>query len=386
MSTHPVNRAPQELLWQLWTQISEAEERLDRLSTRCAEGLNEDAQAALSHLRAAHRLVLRRLEADAGGATQPASGPAPRDDGRFRVLLVEDDCATREAAREILDAAFAVVAVPDGRAGLAAWEAHGADVVVTDLCMPGMDGLQLTRAIRQTAHGKSVPVIMLSAVHHPATKVRAFEEGTFDYVVKPVDPGELVARVRNSLVWSEHLKQEQYLQEVDELTGVGNRRRMSAFLSERLRRCRWTQTPLSVVMVDLDRLKHLNDTWGHAAGDRALKALAEVLSRVTRASDLVARTGGDEFVVVLPEVTRAGAEAVVHRAHEELARHPPLGPGVRLSASFGVAASTDVMGDATGAQTPEALLERADQALYRHKRGRNVLVPESGGIPRLREA
>ncbi|MBF5041306.1 diguanylate cyclase [Aggregicoccus sp. 17bor-14] len=305
--------------------------------------------------------------ANEGGllAAVPEAG-ADSHKGRFRVLYVDDDRESRDGVGELLARYFDVHLAPDGVRAAELARALRPDIIVTDLNMPGLDGLSLLSLLRSDEDTAHIPLLVVSASTHTEAKVLCFEAGASDYLTKPVVADELVARVRNALARSEDLRRERALQATDDLTGLANRRRLRSFLTPALRSAARTRTELTVVMVDQDRLKELNDRFGHAAGDQALRALAQALSACKRSGDLAARIGGDEFVVSMPDTDRAGAGRFVARVEEELRLRPILleQGEVYLSASFGLASASERDWE----ESAEHLLQRADRALYEAKR------------------
>lgn len=296
------------------------------------------------------------------------SGTTEQPAGRFEVLVVDDEPDQLALLRRILSPWFSVRVARDGLEALEQLRARTPDVVLTDLQMPNVDGLALLELSRTTAEALNVPLIVLSGRGDTQTKVMAFESGAFDFMTRPVAPNELVARIRNALAHSQVLRRERQLGARDDLTGLANRRSFRTFLETALRNARLRGAPLALLMVDQDRLKQLNDTWGHPVGDEALRTLARALAHSTRGSDCAARVGGDEFAVVVPGCDREGALILLHRVEESLRRNPitlPDGSQLFVEASFGIAA----LGE-SGEETAEQLLRRADLDLYEHKRAR----------------
>ncbi len=306
----------------------------------------------------------------------PPVAPAERDAieetgdrGRFTVLVVDDDAVQRDGLRQLLDPYFTTLAAADGTEGARLVREYLPDLVISDLCMPEADGFALLSSVRfdeETAH---IPLLVLSGLTETDAKVRAFEAGAFDYLTKPVVAGELIARVRNALARGLALRRERLLQATDDLTGLANRRWLRSFLASAVKSAARNRTELSVVMVDEDGLKQVNDRFGHAAGDEAIRTMSRALTKSKRAGDCAARVGGDEFVIAMPGTDRTGAQAFIARVEQELRREPLRGSGelkLHVSASFGVATCSELM----WAEDAEQLLERADQALYEAKRTR----------------
>jgi diguanylate cyclase (GGDEF)-like protein len=280
---------------------------------------------------------------------------------RPRLLLVEDDEATRLALAGLLEDDFEVSAAADALDGLAQARRTPMDAIVSDVHMQGVDGISFLRMLRGDPATADVPCLFLSADDRTREKLLAFGLGAADYLTKPCDPVELVARLKRRLAEARQLLAERHLQTTDELTGLPNRRGLRRHLARALA----SASSLGVAFLDIDHLKQINDTWGHAQGDAAIVALADVLRRCKRADDFAARLGGDEFVMVVANTDAAAFERLLGRVREELQRAPLRcdGRAVPLSTSVGVAWLRPD-------ETPDALLRRADLAHYEQKRSR----------------
>jgi diguanylate cyclase (GGDEF)-like protein len=212
-----------------------------------------------------------------------------------------------------------------------------------------------------------IPVIFLTGSERRDDKIRGLDLGAVDYVTKPFDPFELLARVRAALR-TKHL-QDLLVQhsQIDPLTELANRRALTERLKQEWARTRRAQGRLAFIMGDVDHFKRVNDTHGHHVGDRVLRHVAGAVAESCRTSDLPARYGGEEFAVVVPDQSVEGAERLAERCRREveLVSVDAEGEAVRVTASFGVA-------DAADAGSPEHLIRLADEALYRAKEaGRN---------------
>lgn len=252
-----------------------------------------------------------------------------------------------------------------------------ADIAVVAVERPWQDGLRRLGEVQRAAGPAGVPVLALIPREHPDALIKAFDLGAADCAALPCDPGEAAARVRalarrksaQDRLSAEALAARQAAF-IDPVTGLFNRRHLDGALETAAGAARLRGTPLTVLMLDIDAFKPVNDRFGHACGDRALRAIGAWLSANVRSIDLVARYGGDEIVVVMPETNLATARHVAERLRRLIGANPipglPLGETGRLTVSIGVAA-LDAR-DADGA----ALLARADMALYAAKRaGRN---------------
>lgn len=320
------------------------------------------------------------------------------------VLLVDDQAMIGEAVRRSLatesDIDFHFCADP--HEAIAVAEQLRPTVILQDLVMPGIDGLALLAQYRANPALRDVPIIVLSTKDDPAVKSAAFAAGANDYLVKLPDSIELIARLRyhsrsyvalqqrdeayRALRESQQQLLEtnltlQRLMNSDGLTKLSNRRHFDEYLEMEWRRALREQSSVSLLMIDVDYFKSFNDTFGHVAGDEALRQVAETLrTSCTRSSDMAARYGGEEFAMVLPGTSAGGARLLaekVRRAIEALQiPHDQPKPGSVLSASIGVA----TLIPATG-QDSLTLVEMADQGLYRAKHsGRNQVAMLDGTL------
>ena len=298
-------------------------------------------------------------------------------ENRARVLVVDDDPLSRRILEQVLvSSGCEVESAADGQEALAKVRQHRPDVVVTDWQMPVMDGLTLCRILKGTEETRFTHVVMLSARGETESKVTGLETGADDYLVKPVEPVELQARVRVGLRLQRALADLAAKNEIleklaltDALTGLANRRAFREALESELARVGRHGRPASLLFLDLDHFKAVNDTHGHAVGDEVLEGFARVLTRACRRGDLAARIGGEEFAVLLPATGRVPASLVAERIRRVVEFHP-LGRSVpvRVTVSGGVVATEDF----PAPPAADELLRRADSALYRAKaEGRN---------------
>ena len=306
-------------------------------------------------------------------------------DGNRRILVV-DDVATnvRLITGYLSREGYQVSSAPDGEAALRAIELDPPDLVLLDVLMPGIDGFETCRRIRADAATRRIPVILVTSLNEVDHKARGQEAGADDFVVKPLDRDELIIRVRSMLrlkALHDRLAQKiaelesaktrlRRLADTDDLTSLYNKRFfLDAFRNE-VDRSRRYRNPLSLLMVDVDHFKEVNDLEGHPTGDAVLQQLATTLVNTVRGIDTVARYGGEEFAVILPETTEKGARVVAERLRHAVERQrfldeqgEPLGA---ISVSLGVAALNEEFSSVS------ALIKAADEALYEAKRaGRN---------------
>lgn len=283
---------------------------------------------------------------------------------RPRILVVEDDDDARGLLCELLAEGHEVLAAADAEDGLAKAERELPDAILLDLFLPGMNGFEALQALQANRQTASIPVLFLSAEADERSRVRGLELGAADFVVKPFSAGELLARVERTLRASRQGAHLRALAETDALTGLPNYRALLARLEEEIKRAERYRHPLSVVMLDLDDLKTINDRLGHAAGNAAIVSLGNAIRAQLRESDFAARYGGDEFVLVLPHANAAQARELAERLRRSM-RSLRIDDGTSVRGSFGVASLTQ---DVITRDTVDAVLRAADAALYRAKR------------------
>jgi diguanylate cyclase (GGDEF)-like protein len=295
-------------------------------------------------------------------ATSGALDLGPATFERSRILVVEDDTATAMALRSTLaEEGYDVDCAADGVEALRHARETTPDLVLLDVNLPGMSGYDAATSLRRSASTRGVPILFLSAARDLPSRLRHERLEQVDFMPKPFSLDELLARIQQALGQGFVQRSLRLAAEHDELTGLGNLRLFHRRIaSERARFSRYGH-PMSVAMIDVDKLKAINDEHGHLAGSDALRGIAGVLRRQARDTDLVARYGGDEFVALLPHTGLADARAFGKRVLLEVAALSPR--GVHVTVSVGLAALT-LPGSL---ETNEELLLRADRAAYRAK-------------------
>jgi diguanylate cyclase (GGDEF)-like protein len=299
----------------------------------------------------------------------------------MRVLLAEDDPTTLLLTQRLLrKAGYDVDVVTNGALAFERLQSHFYPMVLTDWEMPEMDGVALCRAIRSASLEGYVYTILLTARDSKEHIVAGLEAGADDYLTKPVNEAELVARLstgKRILALEQSLraanKRNEHLSQTDALTGTYNRRHLMQRLPQEAERTRRYRHALSLVLCDVDHFKQVNDTHGHQVGDQVLQGVAQFLRDCVRVEiDWVARYGGEEFVIVLPETPLSGALAVAEKVRAGLAA-AELSIGnlvLKVTASFGVAGFDQLEpGDVA---IVDRLIAQADACLYKAKSsGRN---------------
>lgn len=278
-----------------------------------------------------------------------------------RVLAVDDDPAVLATTRALLEHQGLEVHTLDDPMGL--WEALrrvSPALVLLDVDMPGANGMELCRVLRNDPRWAAIPVLVMTAREDSATIREVFASGADDYLVKPVVPTELVARVENRL---ERFRLHQALADTDGLTGVANRRTAKGALNQLIRLAERFGRPMCLAELDLDHFKKVNDRYGHATGDAALRRLGELLRRNFRGEDVVARWGGEEFVIGMYGVGRDAGIARVRGLLEVFRAEEFRAGGEHFNLTF----SAGVAKYPADGEDLEALYRAADQALYRAK-------------------
>jgi two-component system, cell cycle response regulator len=309
----------------------------------------------------------------------PRPGEAP---GETALILVVDDnpdnleiISTRLRFR-----GYEVSLAERGEEAIAKVHEEAPDLILLDIMMPDMDGYEVARRIRAERDLPYIPIIVVTARDSTEDKVTGLDAGADDYLTKPINFPELEARVRSMLrikrlqdQLEEKNRELEQLSISDGLTGLYNHRHLHEILAEEYERSRRTEEPMSVVMLDLDRFKDVNDTHGHQAGDRVLQELAAILRECAREIDKLGRYGGEEFMAILPDSDAEAGAVFAERVRElvenqrfEIQADEPL----RMTISAGVASFPD-----HGADNPRRLVHQADLALYSAKHsGRNQVV------------
>jgi two-component system chemotaxis family response regulator WspR len=308
----------------------------------------------------------------------------------YRILLVDDQAIIHEAIRRMLSTAEEIELhyCDKGTKALQMASKIKPSVILQDLVMPDVDGLMLVKFYRANDKTCDIPIVVLSSKEEAKTKAEAFTCGANDYLVKLPDQIELLARLRyHAKAHAALLERNAAVEELkrisvtDGLTKIYNRRHFDQTLANEFQRAKRKQSPLSLVMLDVDHFKQFNDHYGHQAGDDCLVEVADALqSSIHRASDTVARYGGEEFTALLPNITTEGAFAVAERIRIAIIsrniQHKASSVADHVTVSLGVATIIP----ARDSQA-ESLIRCADQGLYQAKKqGRNQAVINQNSI------
>ncbi len=289
------------------------------------------------------------------------------------VCIIEDDPAQRALLfHQLLASHFSVVEAEDAERGLFQIREHRPRVVICDLVLPGMGGVELCRQVRSDPLIDGTYLVMVSACNDQQTKNLVLNCGADDYLFKPYEFEELAARIRNGLRISRLQERLRHAALTDGLTGLWNHVQFRELLDREFARTRRYGGVASLMMLDLDHFKAVNDTYGHEMGNLVLAATARHLLKMVRDTDIVARYGGEEFTVICPQTGLDDAARLAQRVGQTLSQRLriPNCPQLRITASIGVSATSDPQ-----VTSVRDLIDRADQALYVAKRrGRNQVV------------
>jgi len=297
------------------------------------------------------------------------------------VLVVDDRASSAAKTRStLMRCGYQVIVEADPEKALAFASEKAPVLGIINLDLRDFDGLRLCSQIRQFERSRNLPILAVSDEGDEARLSRALDLGVNDFVRRPIEANELVARCKTQLRrrrYSDFLRESvQNTMEMavkDSLTGLYNRRYLETHLANHVKIAQEKGTPLSLLVFDIDHFKKVNDAYGHGGGDVVLKEFALRMSDNVRRIDLPCRMGGEEFVVIMPETDRALAYSVAERIRDVVAAKPfyvdNKGTEVRITTSAGIGCYID------GDDTPEILLNRADAALYQAKNsGRNCVI------------
>ncbi len=367
------------------TALDQPADRLKGLEAGADDFLTKpiDEVALIARVRSLARLkmVLDELRTRAFtsvslGMPDPLALALAEDGLGGRLLLVDDRSASADQIMFALRDKYVVEVESDPQEALVLAIGGQYDLFIVSLGLRGFDALRLCSQIRSFERSRQLPLLCLAEVEDRPRVLRALDIGVNDFLNRPIDRNELIARIRTQLRrkrYADRLRDNVQasieLAVVDPLTGINNRRYFETHLGALVGQAADRGRPLSLMILDIDYFKGVNDTYGHEAGDRVLKGVAERVRKVIRIPDLVCRLGGEEFVIVMPDTSLECAAKIAERVRAEVERDRFIvgeeGSQIAITVSIGLAErGHDV--------EPEGLFRRADRALYRSKTsGRN---------------
>ncbi len=381
------NPATRDIPVVLVTALDGTDDKIRGLKAGADEFLNKPVNSAELTARVKSFLRLRRYQEqlkarsqtdevfttpdEAQNCLQELSGPAS-------ILLVEDNDRDVRLLQGYLESEdYRISLGRNGEETLSRVSGEKFDLILLDILLPGMDGFEVCRRLKEKPHTRDIQIVVITCLQDLESKLRGLELGVDDFLVKPINPHELKARL-NAL-----LKKKQYLDRLhvnyetalqyaitDRRTGLYNHGYFEHSLETEIKRAMRQSHPVSLMMIDLDNFKDYNDALGHLAGDAILKEIGRLIKNNIREVDLAARYGGEEFAIILPYTPPSGAVVSAERLRQRIARHPFAPeislPSRHLTVSIGFAGFPD---DAAAAIE---LVKAADTALYHAKRsGRN---------------
>jgi diguanylate cyclase (GGDEF)-like protein len=305
------------------------------------------------------------------------------------ILIVDDSPLIRKQVLDTLQPAQLFDNYHEANNGFSAIKVLSQEeisMIVCDVMMPGMDGFKLLEFISMEKRLEHIKVIMLSGNLGVLDRIRGLENGAVDYITKPFHPQELILRVKMLLKMNRlqndlkaKITELERVSIIDNLTGLFNSRYLYEALVREYNRCERFNLKLSLIMLDVDYFKEINDTYGHQRGDTVLREIGRVLQSILRGYDFAVRYGGDEFMIVLSQNTVIGAHIVAERIRKVIEESPLLreiSGDRRITVSVGVASYPD-----DTVEGSEALISMADNALYKAKReGRNRVASYLKGV------
>lgn len=305
-----------------------------------------------------------------------------RTTAKARILLVEDDPVQANVAKDYLESSgYDIKWADSGKAAIKIAKTHPPDLILLDMVLPDLSGNEVCRWLKLNEDTKGIPIIILSVKSSTEEKVIGLEAGAEDYLPKPYSEVELNARIyaclRTKALQDELREKNRQLEEVllrveqlaitDPLTELFNRRRFESALENEFKRTMRYGSPNSCLMIDIDFFKKVNDEYGHHTGDVVLKETAQVIKSCIREIDVIARWGGEEFIILLPETKKDEALGVATRICETIAGHSFSQIERQITVSIGLAGVPD-----SSIDTAEKLIHASDFAMYEAKsKGRN---------------
>ncbi|WP_158815071.1 PleD family two-component system response regulator [Methylocapsa sp. S129] len=348
-----------------------------------------DEVALVARVKSLARLkvVIDELRSGASKALSPGAREGAfamtADDGKKgRILLVDDRASSSERIVQALSPHHEVTVETDAHRALFKAAEDDCDLFVVSLGLENYDGLRLCSQIRSLERTRNLPILAIAEADDRTRVLRALDLGVNDYLARPIDRNELLARAQTQLRHKRYadslrnkVQQSIELALVDPLTGLNNRRFLETHLATMLDQAQRRRAPLSLMIFDIDHFKNVNDTHGHDCGDEVLKGFADRLRGVIRGGDLLCRLGGEEFVIVMPNSSLEIAAKVAERTRSAIQEEPfvidSAGRTISITVSIGIAGRGPD-------SDPDSLYRRADRALYRSKsEGRNRVTADA---------
>jgi diguanylate cyclase (GGDEF)-like protein len=289
---------------------------------------------------------------------------------QYKILIVDDTKANINILLEHLKNNYRITPVLSGKQALKAIKKLKIDLILLDIMMPEMDGFEVCEILKSQPETKDIPIIFITAMGDEETIEKAYDIGGIDYITKPFKPKELLARVKRELHLQELQSKLKFLASTDPMTKLYNRRYFSKVSAHIFDLAKRDKQDLCLVMLDIDKFKNINDTYGHDIGDKVIISLANKLTEYQRKSDVICRFGGEEFIMLLPNTSIDGAKIVAEKLRADVGQSAVLlGNNQELKCTISLGVSQIDMKNETDIKLA---LKRADDAMYHAKNsGRN---------------
>jgi len=292
----------------------------------------------------------------------------------FTILITDDEKMNLDILGGILSPMYNLLISRDGNRAINIAKEHKPDLILLDVLMPDMSGFEVIVALKNCEETIKIPVIFITGLTSAEDEEKGFVLGAVDYITKPFNKAIVKARVNTHIRIIDQMRMIESIGLIDPLTKISNRRGFENRLDVEWNRSMRDQTPISMLMIDIDKFKNYNDTYGHQQGDVALKTFADVSAKsLLRCIDFVARWGGEEFIILLSGTNTVGATEVAERVRrniEEAVIKTDEGVETHITVSIGINSIVPRVEDSA-----EEFLKKADQALYEAKKtGRNKYV------------
>lgn len=290
------------------------------------------------------------------------------------ILIVEDNSVNGKLCERLLNKnGYDTAICTDGESAIEFVNKNSPDLILLDIVMPGIDGYEFCQVMKNDPKVKETPIIFLSAMNDEKSIIKGFENGGVDYITKPFRHQELLARTRTHVELKRTKEKLLRMAITDELTGLVNRRYFMGRLLYEYERTKRYDTIFTVLMIDLDFFKRINDTYGHNTGDIVLRTVSDSMKLSLRLSDILGRVGGEEFAVILPETDISAAMLIGERLKKRVEdlEIPHRDGTIKITISIGASPSS------RDDLSIDDILQRSDSALYRAKEnGRNRIYSE----------
>ena len=283
-----------------------------------------------------------------------------------KILVVDDEKMNIIALAQFLKPQYEIIVAVDGASAIEAAEKHLPDIILLDIIMPDMNGFDVLVKLKDSAATMDIPVIFLTGLSNAGDEEKGLSLGAVDYITKPFNQSVVKARIKTQLKMVEYVHTIEKLCMLDALTGLSNRRGFDTRLDVEWGRAYREKKMLGLIMLDIDKFKVYNDTYGHPQGDILLQAVAEVIGKtLNRPADFAARWGGEEFMILLPDTTREGTVNIAEQIRVNIKNTiVPCADGIKTSATVSLGADSIIPDDGN---LPADLIADVDKLLYAAK-------------------